>query len=324
MNNRGRIFVVGSANMDMVLRVPRFPHAGETLAGSDLDLFPGGKGANQACAAARLGGDVCFVGCVGSDIFGTQLLESLREAGVDISRVRRLSRATGCASIYVAPNGQNSIVISPGANAGVTFEHVADALGDLNSSDFVLLQLEIPFETVRLSLEKAKSVGATSIFDPAPARKLDRGVLQLVSLLTPNQTEAGILLDRENVEHKQEDCDLIRLASETLKLGPASVIFKLGEAGCAICSEGAATRVGAYTVKAVDTTGAGDVFNGALAVALAEGRSMPAAARFANAAAALSVTRPGAQASIPSRDEVDKFVETNPAAEVRDLLAVRG
>ena len=324
MNNRSRIFVVGSANMDIVLQVPRFPHAGETLAGSELDLFPGGKGANQACAAARLGGDVRFVGCLGSDIFGTQLLESLREAGVDISRVRTLSQATGCASIYVAPNGQNSIVISPGANAGVTFEHVSDALGDLNSSDIVLLQLEIPFETVRLTLEKTRSAGATSIFDPAPARKLDRGVLQLVSLLTPNQTETGILLERENVEDEQEDCDLIQLASDTLNLGPASVIFKLGEAGCAICSDRAATRVGAYPVKAVDTTGAGDVFNGALAVALAEGRSMPAAARFANAAAALSVTRPGAQASIPSRDEVDKFVETNPAVEVRDLLAVRG
>ena len=324
MNNRSRIFVVGSANMDMVLRVPRFPHAGETLAGSDLDLFPGGKGANQACAAARLGGDIRFVGCVGSDIFGAQLLESLREAGVDISRVRTLSRATGCASIYVAPDGQNSIVISPGANAGVNSEHVSDALRDLNSSDFVLLQLEIPFETVRLTLEKARSVGATSIFDPAPARKLDRGVLQLVSLLTPNQTEAGILLERENVADEQEDCNLIRLASQTLKLGPASVIFKLGEAGCAICSDGSATRVSAYSVKAVDTTGAGDVFNGALAVALAEGRSMPAAARFANAAAALSVTRPGAQASIPGRDEVDKFMETNPDVEVRDLLAVRG
>ena len=323
MNNRGRIFVVGSANMDMVLRVPRFPHSGETLAGSDLDLFPGGKGANQACAAARLGGDVRFVGCVGSDVFGTQLLESLREASVDISRVRTVSRATGCASIYVAPNGQNSIVISPGANAGVSFEHVGDALQDLNSSDFVLLQLEIPFETVRLTLEKAKSVGATSLFDPAPARKLDRGVLQLVGLLTPNQTEAGILLERDDIAEEQEDGDLIRLASETLKLGPASVIFKLGEAGCAICSDGSATRVGAYPVKAVDTTGAGDVFNGALAVALAEGRSMPAAAQFANAAAALSVTRPGAQSSIPTRDDVDKFVEKNPAVEVRDLLAVR-
>jgi ribokinase len=323
MNNRSRIFVVGSANMDMVLRVPRFPHAGETLAGSDLNLFPGGKGANQACAAARLGGDVRIVGCVGSDVFGAQLLASLREAGVDISRVRTLSRATGCASIYVAPDGQNSIVISPGANGGVTFEHVGDALRDLNSSDFVLLQLEIPFETVRLTLEKARSAGATSIFDPAPARKLDRDVLQLVSLLTPNQTEAGILLDRENVADGQEDGELIRLASETLKLGPASVIFKLGEAGCAICSHDSATRVGAYPVKAVDTTGAGDVFNGALAVALAEGRSMPVAARFANAASALSVKRPGAQASIPCRDEVDKFMETNPDVEVRDLLALR-
>src|SRR4051812_22418057 len=143
-----RIFVVGSANMDMVLRVPRFPRSGETLTGSDLDLFPGGKGANQACAAGRLGAEVHFVGCVGSDPFGTQLVQSLREAGVDVSRVRTSQRATGCASIYVQPNGQNSIVISPGANSDVNPEHVRESLQDLRCSDFVLLQLEIPFETV--------------------------------------------------------------------------------------------------------------------------------------------------------------------------------
>lgn len=316
MYGTNRIFVVGSANMDMVLRIPRFPHPGETLAGSDLDLFPGGKGANQACAAARLGGDVRFVGCVGTDAFGTQLVQSLRTAGVDVSHVRTTSRASGCASIYVDSNGRNSIVISPGANADVSAEHVAGALQDLDSSDFVLLQLEIPFETVQFTLEVVKSAGATSILDPAPARRLDRATLQLVNLLTPNQTEAGILLGAEYLAEEEQDpsdCELKRLGSETLKLGPQAVLFKLGRAGCAIYSDGVAAVVDGFKVKATDTTGAGDVFNGALAVALAEGRPMSAAAQFANAAAAISVTRSGAQPSIPRRDEVDEFVKSNPA-----------
>lgn len=303
-----RIFVVGSANMDMVLRVPRLPHLGETLSGSDLDLFPGGKGANQACAAGRLGGDVRFVGCVGSDLFGAQLIESLERAGVDTSRVRQTQRATGCASIYVEPNGQNSIVISPGANADLGVEHVREALQDLKSSDFVLLQLEVPFESVRFALETARAAGATSLLDPAPARKLEASSLQLVNVLTPNQTEAEILFQIETPEDF-EDREWVRFASESLKFGPGCVIFKLGSAGCAICCDGVATRVDGFPVNAIDTTAAGDVFNGALAVALSEGRSMTASAQFANAAAAVSVTRPGAQTSIPLRAEVDEFTK---------------
>lgn len=326
MSNPGRIFVIGSANMDMVLRVPRFPRSGETLTGNDLQLFPGGKGANQACAAARLGGEVRFIGCVGSDPFGAQLVQSLRSAGVDVSSLSTTSRATGCASIYVEPRGQNSIVISPGANSDVSAGHVRDALQDLTNSDFVLLQLEIPFETVQFALQMARSVGAVSIFDPAPARRLDRTTLELVTLLTPNQTEAAILLGSDDVaeeETEQSDDELKRLGSETLNLGTGAVLFKLGSAGCAIHSRTAAAKIDGFPVNATDTTGAGDVFNGALAVALAEGRPLPAAAQFANAAAAISVTRSGAQTSIPNRQEVEEFVKINPAVQVRDLEHVR-
>lgn len=323
MSSKGRIFVVGSANMDMVLRVPRFPRAGETLTGSDLDLVPGGKGANQACSAARLGGDVHFVGCVGNDLFGTQLIGSLQAAGADVTRVRSTSRATGCASIYVESNGQNSIVISPGANAEVSVEHVRHVLDDLNPSDFVLLQLEIPFETVRFTLELARSVGATSILDPAPARPLDVAALSLVDLLTPNQTEAGILLSEDEPREEQAeatDSDLKRLGSAMTELGVRTVLFKLGGSGCAIYSREVAARVDGFSVTAIDTTGAGDVFNGALAVALSEGLPITASAQFANAAAAISVTRSGAQTSIPGRTEVDGFMKSNAAVQVRDLF----
>lgn len=323
MSTHGRIFVVGSANMDMVLRVPRFPRAGETLTGSDLELVPGGKGANQACSAARLGGDVHFVGCVGADLFGTQLIQSLQAAGVDVTRVRSTSRASGCASIYVEANGQNSIVISPGANADVSFEHVRHVLQDLNSSDFVLLQLEIPLETVHFTLELARAAGATSMLDPAPARRLDTVTLGLVDLLTPNQTEAGVLLSADELREEQgepSDSELNRLGSELTMLGVRTLLLKLGGSGCAIYSRERATRMGAFPVHARHTTAAGDVFNGALAVALAEGLSVVAAAQFASAAAAISVTRSGAQTSIPDRKELDEFVKSNDAVQVRDLF----
>jgi len=191
---RRRIFVIGSANMDLVLRVPRFPEAGETLPGTDLELHPGGKGANQACAAARLGGDVHFAGCLGSDAFGERLFESVKAAGVATANLRITDRPTGCASIYVTPEGQNAIVISPGANAEVGAEDVRLVLADLTRDDLVLLQLEVPFESVQVALQLARAGGATAILDPAPARVLDAGSLALASILTPNQTEAGVLL----------------------------------------------------------------------------------------------------------------------------------
>ena len=275
--------------MDLVLRVPRFPVAGETLAGGDLELHAGGKGANQACAAAKLGGTVIFIGCVGRDAFGERLTASLQDAGVQTGHLRKADRATGCASIYVTAEGQNSIVISPGANADVSAADVQVALADVTCDDLVLLQLEIPLETVVSALEVAKVVGATTILDPAPAQNLSAALLRLVSILTPNETEAGVVLER----------------------GAGAVILKLGASGCEIQEASGCIAVRGFAVDAVDTTAAGDVFNGALAVGLAEGLTMAAAARFANAAAAISVTRAGAQTSIPARAEVDAFLHSH-------------
>lgn len=200
-HRRSRIFVVGSANMDLVIRVPRFPHSGETIGGGDLALYPGGKGANQAVAAARLGGSVVFAGCIGNDLFGAQLVEALSAAGVDVSRIRRTDRASGCASIYVDAGGENSIVLSPGANADVHLEYVRDVLHDVTSADFVLLQLEIPFASVQCALQLASEAKAISILDPAPARALDRDTLRLVHILTPNQTEAAAVLNGTGAEN---------------------------------------------------------------------------------------------------------------------------
>jgi ribokinase len=248
---------------------------------------------------------------VGQDVFGVQLIQSLHDAGVDVSRVKKSMRATGCASIYVAPDGENSIVLSPGANADLDPGEVRAVLEDLTADDFVLLQLEVPFETVQYALERAKAAGATSILDPAPGRQIDSTTLGLVRVLTPNQTEASMLLGSDS-RADAEERELTRMGEETLRLGPKWVIFKLGENGCVVYSQNVRERVEAYRVTAADTTAAGDVFNGALAVALAEGRPMVMAAQFANAAAALSVTRAGAQSSIPTRDELNEFIERHP------------
>ncbi len=315
---RRRIFVVGSANMDLVLHVPRLPFAGETLTGSDLQLIPGGKGANQACAAGRCGGDVYFVGCTGDDAFGPQLIRSLTDADVNVTRMRTVAGASGCASIYVQPDGQNCIVISPGANAAVDPGHVRAALHDLTADDLILLQLEIPIETVEFTLRLAAEPGATTILDPAPARKLGEGTLGLVRILTPNQTEAA-MLGVADFDANQDDGQLARFGSAALELGPESVIFKLGAEGCAVFSSEASLKLDGYAVKAIDTTAAGDVFNGALAAALAEGQTVIQAAELANAAAALSVTRPGAQTSVPARAEIDEFLRHHGKPPVRNI-----
>ncbi len=306
MNEIRRIFVVGSANMDLVLQIPRTPLPGETLTGSDLHLYPGGKGANQACAAARMGAQVWMVGSVGSDIFGDRLLGSLQEAGVEVSRVLRSSVPSGCASIYVTPDGQNSIVISPGANAQLSEQDVEQALADLSPADIVLLQLEVPLATVKHTLARAASVGALTILDPAPFQVLDSETLGQIGVFTPNQSEAASMLGvPEAASHN--DSESVAITEQLLRSGPREIILKRGEQGCAVRTATACRLLSGYSVNAVDTTAAGDVFNGALAVALAEGNSIWEAAHFANMAAAISVTRAGAQSSIPSREEVEQF-----------------
>jgi len=308
MGKQGGIVVIGSANMDVVMHVDRLPHPGETITGGDMALFAGGKGANQACAAGKLGGSVTFIGQVGSDPFGAVLLASLRQAGVDTGCVGIAGRASGCASIYVLAGGENAIVISPGANATLDPETALARLEALDGVALVLLQLEIPIETVAAALEWARSHGAVTILDPAPARPLSASLLRQVDFLTPNQSEAATLLGMAS-EEIRGFADAEEAAAGLLALGPSSVIVKLGSIGCLVATPQARTRIQGFRVAAVDTTGAGDAFNGGLAVALAENQPVVEAAAFANAAGAIAVTRNGAQASLPSRVEVSRFLD---------------
>lgn len=301
--------------MDLVLPLPRLPREGETLTGGDLALYPGGKGANQACAAARLGGSAVMIAQVGDDPFAAKLIESLAANGVDTSRVGVSARPTGCASIYVLPDGENSIVISPGANATLDVDIALSKLDSLQSGDLLLCQLEIPVPTVAAALSRARAAGATTILDPAPAQSLPRDVLSSVDFLTPNQTEAAALLGRPGSEPRGFQ-DAAEAARELLLLGPRTVVVKLGSLGCLIADANMCESVPAFPVTAVDSTAAGDVFNAGFAVGLAEGKGLVDAAVFASAAAAISVTLPGAQSSIPCRDEVEEFLgqKTGPAA----------
>jgi ribokinase len=298
-----RIFVAGSLNIDLVMRVGRLVRAGETLAGSDLILIPGGKGANQVCAAAKLGGRATMIGQVGSDAFADPLLASLRSAGVDTSGISRADCSTGAACISVLPNGENAIVISPGANACVTPELAIEHLADLGAGELVLLQLEIPLATVHAVLDFATQRGAITILDPAPAQPLPRDLLSHVTYLMPNESEACLLLNRPG-SSIGDLAEAREVATELRALGPKAVILKLGSLGCFLGTDTFFGPVRGFQVDAVDTTAAGDTFNGAIAVALSEGLPLAEAAQFANAAAAISVTRLGAQSSIPDRAEV--------------------
>jgi ribokinase len=239
------------------------------------------------------------------------LLESLRSAGVDTRNVGVSGESTGAASILVLPNGENTIVISPGANATLTPEVALPRLDLLGPGSLLLCQLEVPLETVEQALAHAKTLGARTVLDPAPARPLNLALLRWVDFLTPNETEASVLLSQpesalDSVEGAKE------AAMDLLQLGAGAVVLKLGSRGCVVASGNEVQHVPAFPVKAVDTTAAGDTFNGAFACALAEGGSPIEAARFANAAGALSVTRHGAQTSIPTREEVDAFLAQAP------------
>jgi ribokinase len=295
--------------MDLVLAVKRPPQPGETLVGGDLALFPGGKGANQACAAGKLGGKVRMVGMVGPDPFGPRLIESLATAGVDTSAIGWSDRSTGTACISVLPDGENMIIISPGANAALSPDLVLAGLAEWESGDYLLCQLESPLETVLAAFTEARQRGGTTILDPAPMQPLPKELLAQTDILTPNQTEAAGLLSEPGVEIITYE-QAAHAANRLRRMGPRTVIMKLGAAGCYIAGPEGEAAVPGFAVHALDTTAAGDTFNGALAVALAEGLPLLDAARFANAAAAISVTRTGAQASIPTREEAESFLAT--------------
>jgi ribokinase len=288
-----RIVVVGSINMDLVTRAPRFPRPGETLLGDGFFSVPGGKGANQAVAAARLGAEVALVGALGRDAFGDQLHAGLHAEGVDLRHLQRLDdRASGTASITVA-DGENQIVVTPAANAGLTPAHVEAARAAFGRADVVLVQMEIPPEAVEATLRLGRRLGVPVILNPAPARPLPADWLALARYLTPNQHELAVLLGADPAEDFRA---LMRRA-------PAPVVLTRGSEGAWYREQGEPAHQPGFAVEAVDSTGAGDTFNAALAVFLHEG--LPQAVRKACAAAALSVTRLGAQQGMPRAHELD-------------------
>lgn len=295
--------------MDFVVQVDRLPVPGETILGWDFENFPGGKGANQANAAGRLSpaGRVRMVGLVGTDTFGDQLKTSLMISRVDVAHVSQDLQPTGIAMIWVdCHTGQNSIVVASGANGELKPSHIDAASDAYQGARCALFQLESPLETVHHALRTAREAGATTMLDPAPARILPDSLLGLVDILTPNESEACLLLGRPAERVSPENAPA--LARALRKKGPGTVILKLGDRGCYAESEAGGLFAPGFAVEAVDTTAAGDTFNGALAVALAEDMALPGALRFANAAAAISVTRFGAQVSAPSREEVEAFL----------------
>ena len=298
------IVVIGSINMDLVARTPRIPLAGETLTGTGFDTTPGGKGANQAVAVARLGYPVHMVGAVGEDVFGASLLQGLDSESVETSAVTRIPGPSGVAQIQVADNGQNSIVVVPGANGKVDRATIDRQQSLIRSAGMVLLQLEIPTDTILHALELCSTAKVPVMLDPAPAAPLPASVWSQLAWFTPNETEAPLYV---GVGLTVKDA-----AKALLARGVQGVVLKRGAEGAHVAtSDGRAKWLPAFKVKAIDSVGAGDCFNGALAVALMEGRDPVSAAYFASAAAAISVTRRGAQASMPTRAEVDRFLATH-------------
>ncbi len=295
------IVVVGSINMDLVARTPRIPRAGETLIGSGFTTTPGGKGANQAVAVARLGYPVRMIGSVGEDVFGQALLHNLAAEHVGTNAIACVPGPSGVAPILVADNGENSIVVVPGANGKVDPAFIDKHSALIRSAGMVLCQLELPIETTSHVLKLCVDADVPVMLDPAPAAQISDEIWNQVAWLTPNQTEAALYLGTET---NPEDA-----AMQFLAKGVRGVVLKRGADGAYVAvAGGRAAWVDPFKVQAVDTVGAGDCFNGAFAVALLEGKDPWTAARFASAAAALSVTRPGAQASMPSRAEVNAFL----------------
>jgi ribokinase len=298
---RKPIVIVGSVTMDLVTRARQIPRIGETLLGTGFETTPGGKGANQAVAAARLGYPVKMVGMIGDDAYGPALLENLDRAGVDTAAMEQVAGASGLAPIFLAESGENAIIVVPGANGKMDSAAVNRHSALIRSASMVLCQLELPIETVSHVLALCAEAGVPVMLDPAPAASLPDQFWSQVAWFTPNETEAAFYL---GIDSKPQDA-----AKQLLARGLRGVALKRGGDGAYIAvAGGKAAWVPPFPVDAVDTVGAGDCFNGAFAVALLEGNDPWAAARFASAAAAISVTRKGAQVSMPNRADVDAFM----------------
>jgi len=299
-----RLLVIGSVNMDLVVRVDHVPVPGENVRGEALEMIPGGKGANQAVACARLGAETTLLARVGDDPFGRRLLEELAGAGVRTDAVRAVDGcASGAAMILVEAGGENSIVITPGANGRLGPGDVDAERALVAGADAVVLQLEIPADTVGRAIRLAREVATPTVVDAGPPRRpVDAAVLE-ADVLTPNEAEAAALLGLEPGARSPED-----LARMLLERGPGAVVVKAGAAGAVVAEPGRLQRVPAFRIDPVDTTAAGDAFTAALAVAVVEGTDLVEAARRANAAGALAATRRGAQPSMPTAEEVAAFL----------------
>ena len=301
----GTIVVIGSSNTDFIMKMERLPRVGETVTDALFMQTFGGKGANQAVGAARAGGAVIFVNCVGEDLYGKLIKENLRAAGVNVDWVfEEQGAASGAALVMVGGEGHNSISVAPGANYRLTPAYIDRARPVIESADMVVMQYEVLPETLRYAVQVAAGLGKPVILNLAPARPVDRETLAGLFALVVNETEAEFL-----VGYAVDSPERVRQAAQDLlKKGPCWAILTLGSHGLHAASAGQAFDLPAFPVTPVDTTAAGDIFCGSLAAALVEGQSMTAALRFASAAAAISVTRLGAQPSAPGRDEIEHLL----------------
>jgi ribokinase len=299
------IVVVGSSNTDMIIKVPRIPKPGETILGGKFTTAAGGKGANQAVAAARAGGKVTFIARVGDDLFGNQAIEGFKQDNINVENIKKdVNEPSGVALIYVDDQGENSIGVASGANAVLSIKDVDEAVEKITSADILLMQLETPLETVTTAAAIAKQAGVKVILNPAPARELDDSLLNTISAITPNESEVELLTGITVNDLSGTEKAAIKLLDRGLEI----VIITLGSKGAYLKTKDQSEFVPGFSVDAVDATAAGDVFNGALAVAMAENKPIRDAVLFANAAAALSVTKLGAQPSAPMKEEIAKFL----------------
>ena len=299
------IVVIGSSNTDMIIKMSRIPKPGETVLGGEFSIAAGGKGANQAVAAARSGGEVTFIACVGSDMFGQQAIDGFVSDQINVDYIYKDEyAASGVAFIFVDNKGENSIAVASGANYQLMPEHIDKSKEAITSAQILVMQLETPMATITAAVKLAKENGIKVILNPAPARPLDNELLQNISILTPNEGESELLTGVK----VEDDLSAEKAANILLDKGLEAVLITLGSRGVFLATPDDCIMVPGFTVEAVDTTAAGDVFNGALAVALCENSSFEEAIRFANAAGALSVTKLGAQPSAPDRQEIENFI----------------
>ncbi len=307
------IVVVGSSNTDMILKLDRIPRPGETILGGEFVTAAGGKGANQAVAAARAGGNVTVIARVGQDMFGERARAGLADCGINVDYVQTHAGPSGIALIFVDREGENSIGVGSGANASLAPDDVHRARTAFAIADVVIMQLETPLVTVQAAADLANACGALVILNPAPAQALPDELLQKIAIITPNETEAELLTGIEVVD--EVSCALA--ADTLLSKGVKTVVITLGARGAFVATSTSKLLVPGFQATPVDTTAAGDTFNGALAVALAEGMSIVEAVQFANAAAAISVSRLGAQPSAPQRGEIEDLISGNASTGTR-------